>query len=171
MEQFCKGDAPAFDALFKRHARLIKSFLVRACGNLAAAEDLTQMTFLSLARARDRFRPGSRFKPWIYAIALNAARDYRRQHREELLPDGVLPTSLAAEPALAHDAPLERAVHRALEQLPDKLREAIVLHRFEGLSFSEIAEIEGVSPVAVRVRAHRGYEQLRDLLRGTWEGP
>jgi RNA polymerase sigma-70 factor (ECF subfamily) len=169
MEQFMAGDARAFEGLFTRYAGAVKTFLIRACGNPSAAEDLTQVTFLSLVRARERFRPGARVKPWLYAIALNAARDWRRQRRDALTEKGSLPAEVAVETGPAVDPGLEKAVRRALQGLPDKLREAIVLHRFEGLSFGEISEVLGISPVAVRVRAHRGYEQLRLSLRSVWE--
>ena len=61
------------------------------------------------------------------------------------------------------DFALERTVRQALAQLPPPQREAIVLHRFEGFSFSEIAEVLGLSESAVKVRAHRGYVRLRGL--------
>ena len=66
------------------------------------------------------------------------------------------------------DPGLEKAVRAALAQLPDAQREAILLHRFEGLSFAEIAEHVGLTESAVKVRAHRGYERLRELLKGVW---
>ncbi|HEX4802865.1 MAG TPA: sigma-70 region 4 domain-containing protein, partial [Myxococcaceae bacterium] len=69
------------------------------------------------------------------------------------------------------DPGMERAVHRALEQLPESQRLAIVMHRFQNLSFAEIAQALELSESAVKVRAHRGYEKLRALLRDLWEGP
>jgi RNA polymerase sigma-70 factor (ECF subfamily) len=67
------------------------------------------------------------------------------------------------------DPGLDRQVRAALAALPEAQREAVVLHRFEGLSFAEIAEAAGVTESAVKVRAHRGYEALRAALRGVWE--
>jgi len=69
-----------------------------------------------------------------------------------------------AEPEPLADPGLSRVVERALAQLPDSQREAILLHRFEGFSFREIGDLLGVSETAVKVRAHRGYERLRVLL-------
>ena len=68
-----------------------------------------------------------------------------------------------------NDPGLERQVRQALAKLPEAQREAIVLHRFEGMSFSEIAQVVGLSESAVRVRAHRGYETLRGLLEEVWK--
>lgn len=74
--------------------------------------------------------------------------------------------SVAPEP---EEVRLQAAVHHALGQLPESYRFSVVLHRFEGMSFAEIAHILETSEEAVKVRAHRGYERLRVLLRGLWE--
>lgn len=167
MELFCDGDERAFDALFHRHAPAVRGYLLRLAGSAAIADDLTQQTFLSLVRARGRFLSGSRFKPWLYAIATNAARDRKRRRTEELTATGELPADEGEEMA-ARDFGMHRQVHAALNQLPANQREAILQHRFHGISFAEIAAAEGVSESAVKVRAHRGYERLRVLLEGLW---
>lgn len=170
MERFCAGEPRALELLFSRHARAVRSFLTRMTGNAAQADDLTQTTFLSVVRARGRFQKGSRFKPWLFAIAANAARDgHRRLHGEELTATGELPRDLAADPEALRDAGLEKAVREALATLPEAQRSAILMHRFHGLSFAEIAEVEGVTESAVKVRAHRGYEKLRVLLEKVWK--
>jgi RNA polymerase sigma-70 factor (ECF subfamily) len=166
MERFVQGQAEAFDVLFARHAGAVRRCLARMVGP-AAADDLTQTTFLSLVRARGRYHPGAPFKPWLFAIATNAARDHLRRRRpEDLTADGAPPRDVAAEPGPQPDPGLERQVRAALDRLPGAQREAILLHRFEGLSFAEIAQTLGVSESAVKVRAHRGYLRLRELLHG-----
>lgn len=168
MERFIDGDQRAFDALFARHAATMRSYLQRITGNAATADDLTQATFVSMVKGRGRFQRGAKVKPWLYAIATNAARDWgRRSKFEKVTDEGVLPDSEAEGPPEA-DPGLEKAVKNALAQLPEAMREAIVMHRFEGLSFAEIAEHAGVTESAVKVRAHRGYERLRELLKGVW---
>ncbi|MGV3620886.1 MAG: RNA polymerase sigma factor, partial [Archangium sp.] len=74
MERFIDGDQRAFDALFTRHAGTMRSYLQRLTGSAAAADDLTQATFVSVVKGRGRFQRGARVKPWLYAIATNAAR-------------------------------------------------------------------------------------------------
>jgi RNA polymerase sigma factor (sigma-70 family) len=105
-------------------------------------------------------------KPWLYAIATNAARDHQRRSRrpEELTEEGELPATVAADIPGPRDTGLERTVQRALELLPEGQRVPIMLHRFEGMSFAEIAESMGLTESAVKVRAHRGYARLRELL-------
>jgi len=166
MARFCQGEAAAFDALFQRYSRPVHGYLTRLTGSASAAEDLVQLTFLSLVRARGRFQPGARVKPWLYAIATNAARDHQRRNRrpEELTAEGELPVTVAADTPGPRDTGLERTVQRALELLPEGQRVPIMLHRFEGMSFAEIAESMGLTESAVKVRAHRGYARLRELL-------
>lgn len=165
MRRFTTGDSQAFDVLFERYARPLHRYLQRLSGSPAVAEDLTQLTFLSMVRARARFQPGARVRPWLYAIATNVAHDWRRRGRlESLTPDGALPADVATEELPLKDEGLERAVQRALLQVPEKLRVPILMHRFEGLSFREIAEALGVTETAVKLRAHRGYQRLRVLL-------
>ena len=169
MQRFIDGDAAAFDVLFERYAAPLHGYLWRLLGDRALVEDLTQATFLSLVRARGRFRAGSRFRPWLYAIATNAARDHLRRGHERLTESGELPQELAAEEAPMQDAPLQAAVQKALAQLPESWRTVVVMHRFEELPFAEIAEILDTTEGAVKVRAHRGYERLRELLGSVWE--
>ncbi len=168
MERFLGGDASAFEALFARHAARVRAYLRRMVG-ATTAEDLTQTTFLSVVRSRGRFQRGARFRPWLYAIASNAARDQLRRARFEQPTDDGEPVEQSAEDVLP-DPALERAVHAALAQLPLQQREAILLHRFQGFSFGEIAETLGLTESAVKVRAHRGYVRLRSLLAHLGEG-
>ncbi len=165
MRRFVEDDAAAFDALFNRYAGRVHAYLFSLVG-APAADDLTQATFLSVLRARGRFDPRGRFRPWIYAIATNAARDQlRRQRSEELRAPDEVPDQ-AYDPGPSRDEPLERAVQAAVAALPATQREAVVLHRFQSLSFAEIAQSLGLTETAVKVRAHRGYERLRVLLAG-----
>jgi RNA polymerase sigma-70 factor (ECF subfamily) len=162
MERFVQGDEQAFNELFRRHAGRLQGALRRMVG--PAAGDVLQTTFLSIIRSRGRYQRGAPFRPWLYTVALNAARDFlRRQQREEPQSSDQLP-EVAADPTPLPDPGLSRTVEAALAQLPPNQREAIVLHRFDGFSFREIAEMLGVSETAVKVRAHRGYERLRVLL-------
>ena len=82
MLRFIDGDRGAFDVLYQRYREPIAAYLTRIVGR-GSAEDLLQVTFLSLVRARGRYQRNARFRPWLYAIATNAARDYLRRRRTE----------------------------------------------------------------------------------------
>lgn len=163
MERFCDGEHEAFEALFSRHSGRVQGFLTRMVRDGPLAEDLLQTTFLSVIRARGRYEPGTRFAPWLLTIAANAARDAlrRRQHVEAYSQTDAAPTSVA--PGVG-DPGMRRRLQDALQQLPPDQREAVILSKVEGWSFEEIASMRGISVVAARVRAHRGYEKLRLML-------
>lgn len=167
MTRFQRGERAAFDELFRRHAAPLTSYLVRVTGSAAAAEDAVQLTFLSVLRSKDQFQRGSRLKPWLYAIASNAARDrHRRARREVGAGDDPVEAGLDA---VHGDLGLRRRLLAALQELPEPQREAVVLHRLDGWSFAEIAEVVGANETAVKVRAFRGTQRLRELLQDVWE--
>lgn len=167
MAEYCAGNERAFEALFNRHAEQVKRLAQRLVLDSSQANDVLQMTFMSVVRSRERYIQGSPFRPWLFAIAMNAARDAWRRRKTEAIATNEVP-EVMVEPN-ASDPGLETRVRAALDKLPHGQREAIVLHRFEGLSYAEIAEAAGLSESAIKVRAHRGSRVLRELLRGEWE--
>jgi RNA polymerase sigma factor (sigma-70 family) len=169
MERFCQGEQDAFEALFARHAGRVQGFLTRMVRDGPLAEDLLQTTFLSVIRARGRYEPGTRFAPWLLTIAANAARDAlrHRQHVEAYARESQgVPTSV---PPAVGDPGARKHIEEALQQLPPDQREAVLLAKLEGWSFEEIASLREISVGAARLRAHRGYEKLRQLLGGLEE--
>ncbi|MCA2976831.1 MAG: RNA polymerase sigma factor [Myxococcaceae bacterium] len=167
MERFQDGDARALDALFDRRAAAVHGFLSRMVRDPALADDLLQTTFLSVVRSADRYQRGLKVLPWLLTIAGNAARDTLRHRRlqVEVLSDddeGTLPEQ-GVQPALS-DPGQRRRIEQAFAQLPPQQRECVILHKLEGLSFEQIAEMLDISETAARIRAHRGYERLRALL-------
>jgi RNA polymerase sigma-70 factor (ECF subfamily) len=163
MDRFCSGDGAAFDALFTRHAPGVQAFLHRMVRDRALAEDLLQMTFLSVVRSQDRFQPGAKVAPWLFSIAANTARDALRR-RGRQAEDAMDEAAHQADTAVPSDPALARRIQEALDALPEQQREAVVLLRLHGWSFEDMAEALGCTSVAVRIRAHRGYERLRDVL-------
>jgi RNA polymerase sigma-70 factor (ECF subfamily) len=166
MQRFCHGDEAAFDMLHQRHAAAVLAYLTRMLRDSALAEDLLQTTFLSFVRARGRYEAGTNVRAWLYAIATNAARDALRRHRArpERLTETGAPPEVARESIEPRDRSAARAVEAALSKLPPDQREAVVLHKLQELSFEEIGTALGISVGAAKVRAHRGYQRLRELL-------
>jgi len=177
MLRYQEGDRQAFEALFQRLAPLIHGFFLRTFREASVADDLLQTTFLNLHRARQRYRPDQRVRPWLFAIAANVRMDeLRRRHR---LPLGARPEDV--DRALERESlerpdpqPIEAAetaaqVRAALAELPDSQRLVIEMNRFDGLSFGEIAQALGVSEGACKLRAFRGYETLREKLGAVGE--
>jgi RNA polymerase sigma-70 factor (ECF subfamily) len=165
MDRYCDGDNTALEVLFDRHATGVHGFLTRMVRNGATADDLLQTTFLSVVRSADRYRRGAPVLPWLLTIAANAARDVLRRERlgvEVPVGEGGLPDGSVS---VAHSDPGERRrIEAAFASLPPQQREAVVLHKLEGWSFAQIAQAFDISETAARIRAHRGYEKLRELL-------
>jgi RNA polymerase sigma-70 factor (ECF subfamily) len=160
MEQFQRGHAPAFDALFSRHARGVRTFLGRMVRDPALADDLTQTTFLSVVRARDRYAPGQRFTGWLFRIASNAARD-ALSHRRRWQGEAPALDGLEAATVAPSDPALAKRLEAALAELPVEQREAVILHHLLEWTYDEMAEALGTHASTMRVRAHRGYTRLR----------
>jgi RNA polymerase sigma-70 factor (ECF subfamily) len=180
MDGYARGHDGAFADVYRLGAPRVRGFLLRLCGDVSLADDLTQETFLRVHRARGSFAAGGAALPWMFAIARNALRDHARRARVRLLGDrdrdsedgsqGEAPPSGRGDEVLAAREMLA-VVKGALASMPPLQREAFVLLRFEGLSVSEAAQVLGASKGAVKVRAFRAYEILRAALAAqTQEG-
>ena len=169
------GNSSAFDELVTRHAALLVGFFYRQMGHRDLAEDLAQETFLKVYRARDGYRPTARFKTWLLTIATNLSLNRKRYegHRFHLSLDaprgeggGDAGSGIADNRGESPEAALERdelgeRVRAAVQGLPNNQRTAVSLHRFEGLSYADIAEVMGLSGKAVKSLLNRAKENLR----------
>jgi RNA polymerase sigma-70 factor (ECF subfamily) len=169
MSAWVAGDPRAFEQLFARLAPRIHGFFLRSFRDESVADDLLQVTFMKVHRAREQFRPGLRLAPWLFAVAARVRVDELR--RRLRLPEDADEDAIArADEQAPRDEPLGNdvrdAVRAALEALPESQRTVIHLHRYEGMTFSEIAGLLGTTAGAVKLRAFRGYETLRQRLRG-----
>lgn len=170
---YVDGDRAAFAELFERYGPLVGRLVRRRVFDRDAAQDLVQQTFFQLHRARADFRRDGKLRPWVVTIALNIVRRHFRKLGRvtelELDPEGSwLPPTEAYDP-VATERRLQ--LHRALAQLNEDQRRTIELHWLEGIPFPEVAEIVGASLSAVKVRAHRGYKQLRAIIEGMEDPP
>lgn len=177
MARYLEGDRQAFEQLFARLAPRIYGLFMRSFGQPTVAEELVQTTFLNMHRSRATYRAGLPLRPWLFTIAARVRRDELRR-RYRLKEDCDEEALVRAEEAMAMadgggdgERQRERAarVREAIDRLPESQRVVLQLHRFEGLTFAQIAEILGTTALAVRARAFRAYETLRvelaDLVR------
>jgi len=165
MAAYVAGDKSAFRALFERHAPALERVMQRDLAEREEARDLVQQTFLQLHRARLDFDPKQRLKPWLYTIALNLKREhFRKRRRRPERPDSDQADRQPTAPRGQEQTEARRSLGWALERIPPEQREVIELHWLAGLSFPELSESMGISVAAAKVRAHRGYLRLRELL-------
>lgn len=164
MQDYVAGSRLAFEELYRRLSPQLLTYLTRLTREQARAEDLLQVTFTKVHRARDSYLQGAPVLPWVLAIARRSFFDERRaagSRPEELSPDGIMP-EMPEHPGVPLE--LSEAVERALGQMPIPYREAIQLTKITGLSVAEAAEVLDSTPSAVKVRVHRGYALLRKQL-------
>ena len=175
------GDEPAFEDLVMRYQARIFRLARRLTGDDGLAQDAAQDAFLQAYRGLGAFRGDARFSTWLYRIATNAALMQRRararrpaESLESYLPrfdaDGghegtpaALRAPCRAEEVLDRQILAEKA-RAGIERLPDLYREAFVLRDLEELPTSEVAEVLGLEPAAVRQRVHRARLMLRGYL-------
>ncbi len=171
-------DAGAFEELMRRYQRPLVGFLMRLTGNLDAAQDLAEETFVRVWQSAPRYRPSAKFTTWLFTIASRLATDHARraQVRRSVSLDApaaddgrALAETLAdADPAAdqqlagAQDAALVRA---AVQELPLVQRTALALCEFENLSYAEAAQAMGCTVKSVELRIYRAKQTLREKLR------
>lgn len=174
MERLQNGESAALGLLMERWELPVKAVIARIVLNAAEAEELAQETFVRLWLQRDRFRSGAEFRPWLFAIAVNLARNrlrwWRRRPAVELQEWIATDEEAGTDKEAGGAGALERAeraaaVQAAIAALPTELREAIVLFEYEQLSQAEIAGIVGATSKAVETRIYRAREKLRSALQ------
>lgn len=172
--------AAAFEELMLRYQGRLVTVLEHLISNRDQAEDLAQEVFLRVYRARKRYVPGAKFSTWLFTIANNVASNAlrsRSRRREVNLagresgPMGANPLERMAQassgqiPARQLDkAEVRDVVRVALEALNDRQRAAVLLNKFEGMSYADIAETMELSPQAIKSLLSRARVNLREVL-------
>ncbi len=170
VERYRHGQADAFNVLVERYRKELFHFLIRFTGDRAGAEDMFQEGFLQVHLAIDTFDTDRRFKPWLFAIAANKARDYlRRNKRRQTVPLSALvdpsqdegpafldlmQADLPLPPDEAERQEVRQLVRDAVAALPEHLREVILLAYFHRFAYQEIADMLNVPLGTVKSRLH-----------------
>lgn len=173
MLAYARGDLAAFEALYARHRGTLYRFVLRSLREPALADEVFQETWSRVIAARGRYQPQARFSTWLLQIAHHLIVDQHRARK---------PTASAEEADLvfAHLATPEceqpdhalsqferrRQLQRAIEQLPDEQRTAILLRLEHELSLEEIAEVTGAGRETVKSRLRYAMDKLRETLAG-----
>jgi RNA polymerase sigma-70 factor (ECF subfamily) len=168
------GDLDSFNQLVLRWERPIYALAYRVIGREEDARDVAQDAFLRAFRSLHGFKGQAKFSSWLYRITLNLCRDWmRRQRRAPFAqaPEGIDLIELATEstPAesiedLVSRKELGRAVATAMSMLPEEQRTAIILKEYHGLTFQEIADLQGCPLSTVKTRLYQGLTVLRRQL-------
>ena len=174
MERLASGQDAALNDLMERHSTPVFHFLCRMLNNEDDANDLAQETFVRVYRSRESFRTNEKFTTWLFTIAANLARNHFRwrtrhpnvsletpsENAEQTL-GSTLPANDPAPSDQALAAERAAAVRNAVHELPEDLREAIVLCEWEEHSVAEAAILLESTPKAVESRLYRARQLLR----------
>lgn len=186
LQRLASGDANVLEELVDLYERSIFRYLYHLTGNYHSAEDLAQDTFLAAWRYRRTYNPEYEIRTWLFTIARNlASRDAKRPHHKWMLIDGLqnddaskdletngggiseerlnLEHSSSAEDQATENI-MQIELSKALREVPEKQRAALILHYREGLTFRDVGKALGCSDGAARVLATRGRQALRRIL-------
>lgn len=174
------GDTSAFEQLVRNYQNRLVAVFFHMIRDQEAAEDLAQEAFLRIYRARNNYKPTAKFSTWLFRIAGNLASNSRRSKgRKKEVPlsirdsgplgprpqekmfaekSGHMPTRQLAR------TEVQSVVQDALGELNERQRMALLLHKFEGMSYADIGEAMEMSPAAVKSLLSRARENLRDKL-------
>lgn len=179
-----RGDRRSFEQLVHRYERELYNYLRRYLGDAQLAEDAFQTTFLQVHLKCEQFEPGRKVRPWLYTVATNQAIDAQRRNRRhrmvsldrrfageggddvaslvELLDSGEQDPS-----DQVRLAERDETVREAIDQLPDALKEAVILVYYQGLKYREAAEALSIPVGTVKSRLHAAVYRLNQQLTRT----
>ncbi len=179
MLEFQKGDASSFETLMRKYYARIFNFIYRFVGSREVAEDLTQEVFIKVHQAAPTYQPRAKFQTWVYTIAKNISlNELRRKKFSGVSIDDSVPTQEGQVKRQVEDvdAPnpskeiekkeAAQVVQEAVQSLPENQRMAVVLRRYEKLSYEDIAKTMDMSVSAVKSLLSRARESLRQSLAG-----
>lgn len=179
-ERFQKGDRPAFETLLRRHRAPLFTFVLHMLGSSdrARAEDVVQDTFVRVIHASSEWKRRATFSSWLFTIARNLCRDQKRRDRHRVAESLDAPLAVDAARSLGEElegfsagperlamaGTLRTAILQALSRLAPEQHEVFVLREYSGLTFREIAQVQGVGENTVKSRMRYALESLRSTL-------
>lgn len=161
MSQVRNGVADGLGVLFDRYQMPLFNFFYKMTGNRTTSEDLVQEVFFRILKYRQSYREGTPFKAWMYQIARNARVDlFRRQRPEVSWEPEMEPVVVPADSTQQQQE--TQMLYQALLQMPEEKKEVLILSRFQGLKYEEIAQLLDCEVNTVKTKVHRALQELRE---------
>lgn len=178
MKRLAAGDSAAIEKLIERHKKVVLNIVYRYIGDRSAAEDIAQEAFVRVYQARKRYKPTAKFSTWLYRIVSNLClstlrkEQLRKAHSLDSrleTQEGELRTDRSSDDTDPPGTRLEKeelaeVVRSAVESLPESQRMAVILNRYGGLGYQEVARSMDLSPMAVKSLLNRARNNLRQTL-------
>lgn len=162
---FIKGDESTFRTLVVRHKEKVRNLVFITLGDAEFVDDISQDVFISIYHKLNDFRFESKFTTWLYRITVNKCRDYLRKKRVRsiFVPIKDTDTEYGTGP-FSENVDIPNLVRSAIDKLPEKLKEPLVMRDIEGLSYKEIADKLGTEVGTIKSRIFRARESLKVIL-------
>lgn len=174
-----EGDDAGFDLLIEKYRKPIINFMYRMVHNQAVAEELAQEVFLRVYRSRETYRAEAKFTTWLYRIATNLGVNHARDTKYERAAQNVYldqpDPETGTTPDVADDAATVeedllkdermRAIRKHVMALPERQRNAVLMHKYQGMDYKQIGEVLKLSESATKSLLFRAYQTLRERLK------
>lgn len=167
MMQVKNGDLDKLGLLFERYHQMLYKFFYRMCRKADTSEDLVQIVFERMLKYRYTYSGNGTFTTWMFSIARNAHIDHYRKEKKMSssveFDENRQMTNQSGEQVLDRIEDMKQLLERALDQLDEDKKEIILLSRYEGLNYKEIAEIMDSTEGAIKVRMFRALKELKGI--------
>jgi RNA polymerase sigma-70 factor (ECF subfamily) len=180
MLQYKDGDKDAFEVLYRRHEKSVLNFIYRIVMDASEAESLCQEAFYKVVKSRKRYKATAQFKTWLFQIALNLCRDRlrRMKHRHHLSLNAPAMThnheGIELQDCVSDPSPnvaenfesgkLESLIKAAIASLPEEEHLVVVLKEYQGMQYSEIAEVLNCPIGTLKSHNYRAHQKLKKIL-------
>ena len=157
------GQLDYLNEVFNRYSKRIYNYFLKSTLERADSDDLTQELFIRVMKYRNSYKEGNSVQFWIFQIARNMVKDHFRKmkvHKDQFNPVEVMPEVLDEVDDLVVER--EKKLHQAMKSLPDEKRELLVLSKFQGMKYEQIAALRDTSVSNIKVQVHRTIKELRD---------
>jgi len=157
-----EGDLDKMSILFDRYHIRIFNFLLKLTKDWNISQDMTQEVFYKIIKYRNSYKKG-KFSSWIYTIARNIFSDYyqSQKNKDQRIEDVIYHTKAEKQDFIEQNETTEQ-LNRALNQLSNSDKELVIMNRYQGIKYQEIAEITGSTVGAVKTKVHRAIHKLKN---------
>ena len=164
MARVQRGQLDQLNELFNRYNKRLYGYFLKSTLARDDSDDLTQELFIRVMKYRKSYREGQSFEIWVFQIARNMVKDHYKKmkvHNDYFNPSDVIPE--VVEESSNGEGEREQQLYKAMKKLPDDKRELLVLSRFEGLKYEQIATLRKTTVSNIKVQVHRTMKELKDL--------
>lgn len=164
MTRVKNGQLDQLNSLFDRYSKRLYGYFLKSTLSKDESDDLTQELFIRVMKYRKSYKDGQPFEIWVFQIARNMVKDHYRKMKvnsDYFNPTGVMPDVI--EESSSGQWEREEQLYRAMKRLPDEKRELLVLSKFDGMKYEQIATLRKTTVANIKVQVHRTLKELKDL--------